>query len=148
LSQRFDQLSRENPMIPPELVQGMKQTERNMKRAEANLREQNIPRSIESENLALKGLGDTHDLLNRMKNSNEKMGRARRQTPRKLGTGSSPDSRRGGATRMQKERVLLPAEDQYKVPKEFREEILNAMKKQTPKDYERMVMEYYKYLVK
>ena len=31
--------------------------------------------------------------------------------------------------------------------KEFREEILNAMKKQTVEDYERMVMEYYKDLV-
>ena len=49
---------------------------------------------------------------------------------------------------MKKERVLLPDETQYKAPKEFREEILNAMKKQTPKDYERMVMEYYKDLVK
>ena len=40
---------------------------------------------------------------------------------------------------MQKERVLLPSEDQYQVPKEFREEILNAMKKQIPKDYQRML---------
>jgi len=49
---------------------------------------------------------------------------------------------------MQKERVLLPSEDQYQAPQEFREEILNAMKKQTPKDYQRMVMEYYRDLVK
>ena len=28
-----------------------------------------------------------------------------------------------------------------------REEILNAMKKKAPKDYERMIMEYYKDLV-
>ena len=31
---------------------------------------------------------------------------------------------------------------------EFREEILRAMKKHTPQDYQRMVMEYYKELVK
>ena len=49
---------------------------------------------------------------------------------------------------MQRERVLLPTEDQYKVPTEFREEILDAMKRQTPKNYERMVGEYYKELVK
>jgi hypothetical protein len=34
------------------------------------------------------------------------------------------------------------------VPGEFREEILRAMKKHTPQDYQRMVSEYYKELVK
>jgi len=148
LSQRFNELSKKNPMIPSELSQGMKQTERHMKQAETNLREQNMRESIESENLALKGLNETRNLLNQMKNFKGETKQAKRQNPRKLGTGSNPDSRRGGATRMQKERVLLPDETQYKAPKEFREEILNAMKKQTPKDYERMVMEYYKDLVK
>ena len=148
LSQQFNELSKKNPMIPSELSQGMKQTERYMKQAETNLREQNMRKSIESENLALKGLNETRDLLNQMKNFKGETKQAKRQNPRKLGTGSNPDSRRGGATRMQKERVLLPDETQYKAPKEFREEILNAMKKQTPKDYERMVMEYYKDLVK
>ena len=49
--------------------------------------------------------------------------------------------------RMQKEKVLLPSEDQYKVPREFREEILDAMKKETPKNYEQLVNEYYRELV-
>ena len=45
------------------------------------------------------------------------------------------------------EKVLLPSEDQYKVPSEFREEILDAMKKETPKNYEQLVNEYYRELV-
>ena len=57
-------------MIPSELPQGMKQTERHMEQAETNLKEQNIRKSIESENLALKGLKETRDLLTQMKNSN------------------------------------------------------------------------------
>ena len=148
LSQLLDKLNKENPMIPPELSRGMNQTSLHMKRAEKNLRSQNIRESIESENQALKGLNDTRDMLRKMKSSNGKMGKSRNQTPRKLGTGNSPDSRRGGAQRMQKERVLLPSEDQYQAPKEFREEILNAMKRQTPKNYQRMVTEYYKNLIK
>jgi hypothetical protein len=120
-----------------------------MKTAEKNLRNQNIPESIESENLALKSLNKTQDLLNQIKESNGKMGKPQKQSSGKRGSGNSPDSRRGGAsTRMQKESVALPEEDQYKAPKEFREEILNAMKKGTPKVYERMVIEYYKNLVK
>ena len=148
MSQLFEQLNKENPMIPPELQRGIGQTGRHMKRAEKNLRQQNIQEGIEAENLALKGLNDTRDMLNQMKNSNEKTGKTQQQSPSKLGTGSNPDSRRGGSVRMQKERVLLPSEDQYQAPQEFREEILNAMKKQTPKDYQRMVMEYYRDLVK
>ena len=148
LSQQFDEMNNKNPMIPPQLSRRMGQTGRHMERAEKYLQEQNIRESIESENHALEGLNDTLDLLNQVKNSNGKLRRAQRQTPRNLGTGSSPDSRRGGSERMQKERVILPSEDQYQAPREFREEILNAMKKQTPKDYQRMVMEYYKNLVK
>jgi hypothetical protein len=120
-----------------------------MKRAERNLKEQNIRKSIEAENHALKGLRETRDLLKEMKNSSGQAQQAQQQTPNRLGTGSRLDSRRGGGSaRMRNERVLLPSEDQYQVPREFREEILNAMKKQTPKDYQRMVMEYYKNLVK
>lgn len=74
-----------------------------------------------------------------------RQGKQKNQT--RLGLGSRRDSRRGGAVRMQKEKVLLPSEDQYKVPSEFREEILDAMKKQTPKNYEQLVNEYYRELV-
>ncbi len=148
ISQQFNDLSKKNPMIPLELSQGMKQTERYMKQAESNLRKQNIRESIESENKALRGLSETRELLSQMRNSNSETKQAKKQNAGKLGTGSSPDSRRGGATRMQKERIMLPDETQYRAPKEFREEILNAMKKRTPKDYESMVMEYYRDLVK
>jgi hypothetical protein len=88
-------------------------------------------------------------MINELKNSNnQRSQQAQNGSPMKLGTGSARDGRRGGSSRMQKERVHLPSEDQYKVPSEFREEILKAMKKQTPKSYERMVNEYYKELVK
>ena len=88
-------------------------------------------------------------MLKEMKEANSEMGRqASRSTAFKFGTGRSRDSRRGGSVRMQKEKVNLPSEDQYKVPGEFREEILRAMKKHAPQDYQRLVMEYYKELVK
>ncbi|KMP11163.1 hypothetical protein UZ36_05355 [Candidatus Nitromaritima sp. SCGC AAA799-C22] len=148
LARRFERMNQENPMIPPQLSKGMGRSGRHMGRAERNLKEQNIRQSIESENLALKGLRDTRDLLEDTKNANGQMRQAQRQMPKKLGTGRNLDSRRGGSARMRNEKVLLPSEDQYQAPREFREEILNAMKKQTPKDYQRMVMEYYKDLVK
>ena len=50
--------------------------------------------------------------------------------------------------RMQREKVDLPSEDEYQAPTKFRDEIIQAMKRQYPKNYERFISEYYKELVK
>ncbi len=149
LRQRFRQMNKQNPMITPELATKMSRTGRYMERAQSSLRQNQVQRSINAENRALKELQETREMLKEMKEANSEMGRqASRSTAFKFGTGQSRDSRRGGSVRMQKEKVNLPSEDQYKVPGEFREEILRAMKKHAPQDYQRMVMEYYKELVK
>ena len=127
----------------------MSRTGRHMKRAESNLEGHSVERSINAENQALKELQEARDLLNEIKDANHEMAQSGRESSTlKFGTGRARDTRRGGSQRMQKEKVDLPSEDVYKVPSEFREEILKAMKKHTPKSYERMVMEYYKELVK
>jgi ABC-type transporter Mla subunit MlaD len=149
LMQRFSQMNKQNPVITPELAAKMSRTGRYMERAQTNLKQKQVQRSINAENRALKELQETRDMLKEMKEAgNEKGRQASRSTAMKFGTGQSRDSRRGGAVRMQKEKVNLPSEDQYKVPGEFRDEILRAMKKHAPQDYKRMVMEYYKELVK
>lgn len=149
LTQRFSRMNQQNPLITPELAAKMARTGRHMKRAQSNLKEHNIKKSISSENSALEEIQQTRELLEEIRNTNNQMARkSQRSSPLKLGSGSARDPRRGGSIRMQKEKVHLPSEDQYKVPREFREEILKAMKKHTPKDYQRMVMEYYKELVK
>ncbi|MEE2987087.1 MAG: hypothetical protein VX667_04780 [Nitrospinota bacterium] len=149
LSEQFSEMNQQNPTISPDLSKGMSRAGNLMKQAENDLNGQDVQGGVESENRALQQIRKTRDLLDEIKNTNNQMQRnAQRKTPLKLGTGSARDPRRGGSVRMQRERVLLPTEDQYKVPTEFREEILDAMKRQTPKNYERMVGEYYKELVK
>ena len=144
----FNKMNQENPLLPPSLSQNMGNAERNLKNAQNRLKSRQVQRGIDSENKALKSLQATKKLLNEIKNSGTQMSdRGNKETPLRLGTGNRRDPRRGGSPRMQKERVLLPTEDQYKVPRAFREEILDAMKKQTPKNYERLVNEYYKELV-
>jgi len=144
----FNKMNQENPLLPPSLSQNMGNAERNLKNAQNRLKARQVQRGIDSENKALKSLQATKKLLNEIKNSGTQMSdRGNKETPLRLGTGNRRDPRRGGSPRMKKERVLLPSEDQYKVPRAFREEILDAMKKQTPKNYERLVNEYYKELV-
>ena len=144
----FNKMNQENPLLPPSLSQNMGNAGRNLKNAQNRLKARQVQRGIDSENRALKSLQETRRLLNEIKNSGTQMSdRGNKEAPLRLGTGNRRDPRRGGSLRMQKERVLLPSEDQYKVPRAFREEILDAMKKQTPKSYERLVNEYYKELV-
>jgi hypothetical protein len=149
LSQTFEKMNRENPMIGNQLSNKMKGTGEYINKAEQNLKQHNIPDSIESENKVLSELAEAREFLKQLKDVNQAQSKSKsdKQTL-KLGTGRAKDKRKGGSVRMQKERVTLPSEDQYRVPGQFREDILKAMKKKFPKDYERMVMEYYKELVK
>ncbi len=149
LAEDFFKMTRENPMITQELGLKMGGGSRFMQQAEKNLNQQKISESIQSENQALEKLAETRDLLEQMKNAqNQNGGRARQQSTIQLGTGYDRDQRRGGSSRMQKEKVQLPSEDQYQVPGEFRNDILEAMKNSFPRKYERLVGEYYKELVK
>ena len=46
------------------------------------------------------------------------------------------------------EKVEIPDGSQFKVPKEFREDILEAMKKPSPEGYKQLNQEYYEKLIK
>ena len=148
VSQMFQKMTQDNPMISPSLSHKMNSSGRHMKAAENNLQKGQVPESITSENQALRQLSETREMLDQLKEASQKPSRSRSRTLR-LGRGQASDNKRGGrSTRMQQEKVNLPTEDQYKVPGQFREEILEAMKNQYPKQYERLVGEYYKDLVK
>jgi len=149
LSQMFRKMNQDNPMISPMLSQKMNSSGRHMKSAEKRLQKSQIPESIESENQALRQLSETREMLDQLKEASQRPSRSRSQRTLRLGQGQARDGKRGGrSTRMQQEKVNLPTEDQYKVPGQFREEILEAMKNKYPKQYERLVGEYYKELVK
>ena len=149
LSKMFQEMNQDNPMVSPMLSNKMNSSGRHMKSAEGRLQKSQIPESIESENKALRQLSETREMLDQLKEASQQSGKSGRQRTMRLGQGKAPDGRRGGqSTRMQQEKVNLPTEDQYKVPGQFREDILKAMKNQYPKQYERLVGEYYKELVK
>lgn len=139
----FNTMNQENPLLPPALSLKIGDAQKNLKKAQEHLKAQQVQMSMDSENKALKSLQETRELLNEIKNSGAQ---GNQGVSFRMGAGNRRGSGRGG-TRMQKEKVLLPSEDQYKVPSAFREDILDAMKKQTPKNYERLVNEYYKELV-
>ena len=62
--------------------------------------------------------------------------------------GMRPMMRRGGGRRLSREEVAIPKAEDYKTPKELREDLLEAMKKKAPETYEPQNRQYYKELVK
>lgn len=147
LSELFNEMNRKNPMISPGLSNKMTGTGRYMKQSQSRLTDQRVQDSIESENNALQGLNEVRDMLQQLKNSGQ--GQGKPKSSLQLGKGSQRDSRQGGgARRLRQEKITLPSEDQYRVPGQFREDIIDAMKNKYPEKYERMIGQYYKELVK
>ena len=60
-------------------------------------------------------------------------------TPNPFGDGNDPRNQ---------DKVEIPNGDQFKVPPEFRRDILDAMKQGTPQKFKQQVDEFYKELIK
>ena len=55
-------------------------------------------------------------------------------------------TRSGGMYGFKAARVKLPGKDDYKPPKEFRQEIMDALKEKYPQKYEKLIKEYFRRL--
>jgi len=53
-----------------------------------------------------------------------------------------------GAGSMAKETVKIPGADEYRGPEEYRRDLLDAMKREAPKDYREQVKRYYEELAR
>lgn len=148
MSQLFNKMTQQNPMINPELGTKISEAGRHMKLTDGHLSQHNIPKSLDAGNSALERLIETRDMLNELKKNGDTNGQKSQQETVKLGTGRAQDKKQGGGIRTQSEQVELPSQDQYQAPGEFRDEILKAMKNKYPGKYEHFVNEYYKELVK
>ena len=139
LRKRAQELSRElgkprlgadgKPMplpIPRELQPGLKQAGQYMERAEDDLRGQAAREAVSEEAQAL-------EKLSQLK---QQMQRERR--PKETGQGS----------RMDKEPVRIPGAEEFRAPKEFRQDLLDAMKRGAPAEYKEQLKRYYEELAK
>lgn len=112
--------------LPRDMQPGLREAGQHMERATGQLRGQAASEAVGEESQAL-------DKLSQMK---EQMQRERR--PR---DGS-------GDTRMDKEPVRIPGADEFRAPKEFRQDLLDAMKRGAPTEYKEQLKRYYEELAK
>jgi hypothetical protein len=112
--------------IPQSLQPGLREAGQHMERAEDDLRGQTPRDAVGEEAQAL-------DKLNQMK---EQMQRERRPKDQSMGA------------RMDKEPVRIPGADEFRAPKEFRQDLLDAMKRGAPAEYREQLKRYYEELAK
>ncbi len=88
--------------------------------------------------------------LDGLNNAKSKMGQGMMMGSGSMSMPSGRSSRKGedGREGMNEENFELPDEDLYKVPEEFREQLLRAMKEDSPEAYKNLNKDYYERLVR
>src|SRR5262249_11808302 len=129
--QRTGELQREMEQLgkghlPQRLADGMREAGQHMERAEGKLRQHDARDARGEEEQALQQLGQMKQQLQEQRRPRDHM---------------------AGGTR-DKEPVKIPGADEYKAPKEFRQDLLEAMKRAAPPEYKDQVKRYYEELVK
>jgi hypothetical protein len=110
----------------PTLGPSLREAGKHMERAESRLRGRDA-RDAE---------GEEAQALSELSKLKEQLQRERRPREGQLGT------------RLDKEPVKIPGADEYRAPKEFRQDLLEAMKKGAPAAWREQVKRYYEELVK
>jgi uncharacterized protein DUF4175/signal transduction histidine kinase-like protein len=112
--------------IPREIGPGLRDAGQHMERAEDDLRGQ----------AAREAVGEEGQALEKLEQMKQQMQRERRPK----------EAMQGG--RMDKEPVRIPGADEFRAPKEFRQDLLEAMKRGAPAQYKEQLKRYYEELAK
>lgn len=112
--------------LSQEMGEGLRQAGKHMERAEAELKRLSPRGAATAEGQAVE----------RLEQMRKEMQRARRPKDE------------GASGRLEREPVKIPGADEYHAPKEFRQDILEAAKREAPADFREQVKRYYEELIK
>ncbi len=146
LAESMEELAARNPSMGAETGEKMGEAHEFMGKAEGELQDKDGPGA----------LMDERESLYRLSQARKSLGEAMDRVAKGMMSGGIPmpkyvlryrdrwgDGRSGFAVG----EVEIPSEEEYKVPKEFREDILEAMKKGLPEKYHELNKDYYRKLV-
>jgi hypothetical protein len=147
LQRQLGELMQQAPVFPPQAQAQLGETRGHMGQAASELAQRNPQRGHGQQELAL-------DALSRFKKGLEDAARQQRGG----GGGGmgfpfpfaeeSGEQQEGEGREFSRERVAIPGAEAYKVPEEFRKDLLDAMKQGAPERYRGEVQRYYEELVK
>ncbi|MCF6157531.1 MAG: hypothetical protein E3K32_02935 [wastewater metagenome] len=145
LAELADQLSRQNPFMDENADNQLDMASQSMGEAKEKLEKH------DAEGAAL----DERESLYRLAQARKGMEMAKERIAKGMMGGGMPMPMPGpfrgrmdeGQFGTSAEKVEIPSEEAYKVPKEFREDILNALKEGLPEKYRALNRDYYQRLV-
>ncbi len=144
LKNQMGKLGGQMPLFNQEMSQMMDQTGAEMKSAHKNLENADPAQALEREKAALEKLAG---LRKEMQNARQLMAGGSGM-PMPFSKMNRRQRRGMGRGWLDRQKVEIPGSDKYRVPKEFREDILKALKDRFPKGYEREIKDYYEKLVR
>lgn len=149
LAQQMGEMSEKTPFVPGEAGQSMQGAAQAMGDAQGKLKGGNAAGAVPSEREAMQQLGEAQQ---QMEGAGQSSGKGGGGKPGGVPLGQRMGGRGGrgqdGMQGFSTEKVEIPDGSQFRVPKEFREDILEAMKKPSPEGYKQLNQEYYEKLIK
>jgi hypothetical protein len=145
LSEELGQISQKTPFVPGDAGQQVAGAANSMGDAQGKLKGGNAAGAVPSERQAMNQLGDAQQQMQGagQGGKGQSMG-----MPLAQRMGGMQNRGMEGMQGMSNDHVDIPDGSQFRVPKEFREDILEAMKKPSPDGYKQLNQEYYERLIK
>ena len=140
LEQKMEQLNQMAPVFGVQGSERMAGVTRRMGEADERLSAKDASRGYGAQKAALDGL---EQLKQQMKQSQSGSGSGGLPMPMMAG-----NSEGEGGDAPTSEKIEIPDQDQFQAPREFRKDLLDAMKQGTPERYKDQVKRYYEELVK
>jgi hypothetical protein len=145
LQQRLQELMQKAPIFPQSAGQTVGESRGHMQQAAEDLARKNPQRGHGQQMQALEALGRLQRGLEEMARRGGGQGGGGFPLPfAEAGSGTGES----GGIEPSQEKVEIPGADAYRVPEEFRKDLLEAMKQGTPEPYQGEVQRYYQELVK
>ncbi|OGS19926.1 MAG: hypothetical protein A3J83_04745 [Elusimicrobia bacterium RIFOXYA2_FULL_40_6] len=144
LDRKIQEISRQSAEITPEISYNLRMAAHEMTNAQSSLAGSKPKEALQSAQKALDFLTSSGDS---MKSAGEgiKMMQSKFGKPMALPT-QRKSAMSGGKTGVQSGAVELPDISDYLPPKEFREELIKALKEKYPQTYEQVIKQYYRKL--
>lgn len=145
LMEMTDKLSKQNPFMDEAADQQLDMASKSMGKAKEKLESYDAQGAVIDERESLYRLAEAKKGMEMAKERIAKgmMGSGLPMPMQRPFRGRMDEGQFGAST----EKVEIPSEEAYKVPKEFREDILNAMKEGLPEKYKELNKDYYQRLV-
>ena len=139
LKRRLEEMGEDAPFFGDEAKQSLEKAHEEMAQAEGKL-----------------GRGAPREASQHEQGAAESLGRLKDQLQQAMKQGASPggggqkdgQEKEGEGQNMSREPVVIPGAEEHKAPKEFREDLLKAMKQGVPGPYRDLVRRYYEEIVR